>query len=51
MNEMMTMEEYLTDHGNVSMEKALAAERFPLWKRSCDTIDDVTFLRHGYFAA
>ena len=46
-NEMMTMEEYLTDHCNVSMEKALAAERFPLWKRSCDTIDDVTFLRHG----
>ncbi|MGK0441591.1 MAG: hypothetical protein ACJA0N_001391, partial [Pseudohongiellaceae bacterium] len=47
MNEMMTMKEYLTDHCNLSMEKALAAERFPLWKRSCDTIDDVTFLRHG----
>jgi hypothetical protein len=47
MNEMMTMEEYLTDHCKVSMEKALAAERFPLWKRSCDTIGDVTFLRHG----
>lgn len=47
MNEMMTMEEYLTDHCNLSMEKALAAERFPLWKRSCDTIDDVSFLRHG----
>ncbi len=29
------------------MEKAIAAERFPLWKRSCDTIDDVTFSRHG----
>lgn len=49
MTEMMTLEEYLTDHGNVSMEKALAAQRFPLWKRSCDTIDDVTFLRHGLF--
>jgi hypothetical protein len=47
MNEIMTMEEYLTDHCNLSMEKALAAERFPLWKRSCDTIDDVSFLRHG----
>jgi hypothetical protein len=47
MNEMMTMEECLTDHCNLSMEKALAAERFPLWKRSCDTIDDVSFLRHG----
>jgi hypothetical protein len=47
MTEIMTLKEYLSDHGNVSMEKALAAERFPLWKRSCDTIDDVTFLRHG----
>jgi hypothetical protein len=47
MNEIMTIEEYITDHCNVSMEKAIAAERFPLWKRSCDTIDDVTFSRHG----
>jgi hypothetical protein len=47
MNERMTIEEYITDHCNVSMEKAIAAERFPLWKRSCDTLDDVTFSRHG----
>jgi hypothetical protein len=47
MNKMMTIEEYITDHCNVSMEKAIAAERFPLWKRSCDTLDDVTFSRHG----
>ena len=47
MNEMMTMKEYITDHCNISREKALCAERFPLWKRSCDRIDDVTFLRHG----
>jgi hypothetical protein len=47
MNEMMTIEEYITDHCNVSMEKAIAAERFPLWKRECETIDDVTFMRHG----
>jgi len=46
-NKMLTIEEYITDHCNVSMEKAIAAERFPLWKRSCDTIDDVTFSRHG----
>jgi len=38
MNKMMTIEEYITDHCNVSMEKAIAAERFPLWKRSCDTL-------------
>ena len=47
MNVMMTMEEYITNHCNVSMDKAIAAERFPLWKRSCDIIDDVTFSRHG----
>jgi len=47
MNESMTIEEYITDHCDASMEKALAAERFPLWKRSCDSIDDVTFSRHG----
>ncbi len=47
MNKMMTVEEYITDHCNVSMEKAIAAERFPLWKRSCDIIDDVMFTRHG----
>lgn len=46
-NEMMTIKEYITDHCNLSMEKAIAAERFPLWKRSCDIIDDVTFSRHG----
>lgn len=47
MTEVISMNEYITDHCNVSMEKAIAAERFPLWKRSCDTIDDATFSRHG----
>ncbi len=47
MNEMMTVEEYITEHCKISMEKAIAAERFPLWKRSCDAIDDVAFSRHG----
>jgi len=47
MNELMSTEEYITDHCNVSIEKAIAAERFPLWNRSCDIIDDVTFSRHG----
>lgn len=47
MNKLKTMDEYITDHCNASREKAIAAERFPLWKRSCDIIDDVTFSRHG----
>jgi hypothetical protein len=47
LNEMMTMKEYITDHCHVSMDKTIAAERFQLWKRSCDTIDDLNFTRHG----
>ena len=47
MNKLKTMDDYITDHCNESMEKATTAERFPLWKRSCDSIDDVTFSRHG----
>jgi hypothetical protein len=47
MNKLKTMDDYITDHCNECMEKAIAAERFPLWKRSCDAIDDVTFSRHG----
>jgi len=47
MNEINTMKEYITDHCNLSMEKAIDAERFPLWKRSCEAIDDVRFATHG----
>jgi len=47
MNELMTIEEHITDHCNASLERAIAAERFPSWKRSCDTLDDVSFSRHG----
>ncbi len=43
MNKLKTMDEYIADHCKASMEKAISAERFPLWKRSCDSIDDVTF--------
>lgn len=47
MNKLMTIDQYIADHCNASMEKAIAAERFPLWKRSCDTMDDVAFSHHG----
>jgi hypothetical protein len=33
------------------MDKAMAAERFPLWKRACDTIDDINLLAMDCFAA
>ncbi len=47
MNTLMTFDEYITDHCNTSMENALNAERFPLWKRSCNSIEDPHFIRHG----
>jgi hypothetical protein len=47
MNDMITIKEYMTDHCHISMEKAIAAERFPLWKRACDTLNDINFTRHG----
>jgi len=47
MNEINTMKEYITDHCKLSMEKAIDAQRFPLWKRSCEVIDDVMFASHG----
>jgi hypothetical protein len=47
MNELNTMKEYITDHCKLSMEKAIDSQRFVLWKRSCESIDDVTFARHG----
>jgi len=50
-NEMLTIEEYITNHCSVSMENAIAAERFPLWKRSCDAIDDETICHSSYFNA
>lgn len=47
MNKRMTVEKYITDHCTKKMEKGISAEHFPLWKRSCESIDDVTIVRHG----
>jgi len=49
MNEINTIQEYIADHCNQSMDKAINTERFPLWKRNCETIDDEMFIRHGLF--
>jgi hypothetical protein len=29
------------------MEKALAAERHPVWQRSCPQMNDIDFIRYG----
>ena len=47
MNVLMTIKDYITEHCNLSMDKAIAAEGFPLWKKMCNAIDDITFTRHG----
>jgi hypothetical protein len=47
MYDMMTIKEYITEHCHLSMDKAMTAERFPVWKRACDAIDDINFIRHG----
>lgn len=37
----------IAEHCNESMERALAAERYPLWKRSCPELNDIDFTRLG----
>ncbi len=47
MNENITLHDYIIDHCNESMEAALSAERYPLWKRSCPEMNDIDFIRFG----
>ena len=47
MNEITTLSEYIAGHCEDSMERAISSERYPLWKRSCNSIDDVSFACHG----
>lgn len=50
MNELNAMEDYITNHCNLSMNKALDAQRFPLWKRSCEyrvEAADGHFIQHA----
>ena len=35
MDESQTLNDFIFDHCNKSMDNALSAERHPLWKRSC----------------
>jgi len=47
MNNDMTLNDYIIAHCNESMERALAAERYPVWQRSCPEINDIDFTRLG----
>lgn len=42
-----SLNDYLLTHCNESMEKALAAERHPVWQRSCPEMNDIDFIRLG----
>ena len=43
----LPLNDYLLAHCNESMEKALAAERHPVWQRSCPEMNDIDFIRLG----
>ena len=47
MNESQTLNDFILDHCNQSMENALFAERHPLWKRLCPELSDIDFIHLG----
>lgn len=47
MNNDLSLNDYLLTHCNESMEQALAAERDPVWQRSCPEMSDIDFIRLG----
>ncbi len=47
MHESQTLNDFILDHCNKSMNNALEAERYPLWKRACPELNDIDFIRLG----
>ena len=47
MNKERTLMNNIVEHCNESMDRALAAERFPLWKRACPELSDIDFTHLG----
>ncbi|GFO71426.1 transposase, IS4 family [Bathymodiolus japonicus methanotrophic gill symbiont] len=43
----LPLSEHIHQHCNESMERALLAERHPLWSRSCPELKDIDFIRLG----
>ncbi|WP_221896244.1 hypothetical protein [Bathymodiolus japonicus methanotrophic gill symbiont] len=43
----LPLSEHIHQHCNESMERALLAERHPLWARSCPELKDIDFIRLG----
>ncbi len=49
MDNNLSLNDDLLAHCNESMEKALAAERHPIWQRACPEMTDIDFIRLGLF--
>ena len=47
MNEDTTLDEFILEHCSESMQRALEAERYPLWKRNCPEMSDIDFIYFG----
>ncbi len=47
MNDTISLNDHIIAHCNESMEKALLAERYPLWARACPEMNDIDFIRFG----
>ena len=47
MHKTQTLNDSIFKHCNQSMDNALLAERYPLWKRLCPELKDVDFIHLG----
>ena len=47
MNNIISLNDHIITHCHESMERALSAERFPSWQRSCPEMNDIDFTRFG----
>ncbi len=47
MHQNLTLNDSIAEHCNQAMNNALAAERYPLWQRSCPELTDIDFIRLG----
>ena len=47
MNNIISLNDHIITHCHESMERALSAERYPSWQRSCPEMNDIDFTRFG----
>jgi len=44
MHKTQTLNDFIFKHCSQSMDNALSAERYPLWKRLCPELKDIDFM-------